>query len=342
MKFRPLMVGGVGMAAAVAFTAAAAGPALAAGGDADTSSINISGNQIAGLVGVFDNQGGLQLAGGQILYGQGNVNPDPMLLARGDIGPVHQSDRAAGDASNSGDASQTRTQSVEQGEGLIQIVGNQVGGLVEVANNQVLGQAAFGQLGVVQANANAPVRVLSPGDNGNVDQGNGARGSASNTGSADQSIATGGTATGALIGIVGNQLAGVVGVNDSQFLMQLAGGQVALLQLNANTPIRVVSPGNNGDVSQHNGAAGDASNAGSATQANSNTTDDGILGLVGVSIAPIPIDNAQLGAQGATGQLGVVQVNIDLPINVLSPGEDGTLTQTNQGDATEGNSGGAA
>jgi hypothetical protein len=338
MRFRPLLAVGVGVSAAVAFTAAAS-PALAAGRNADSSVLDASGNQIAGLVGVFDNQGALQLAGGQILYGQGNVNPDAKLLSRGDIANVGQGNQATGAASNAGAAAQSRSQSVDQGEGLISIVGNQVGGLVEVADNQVLGQGAVGQLGVLQANANAPVRVLAPGDNGNVLQGNGASGTASNAGAAYQGIDRGGVADGTLIGFVGNQLAGVVGVNDDQLVGQLAGGQVGLVQLNTNVPVRVVSPGDNGDVTQGNSAAGAAANAGAAAQDNSNGGDGGLLGLAGVSFAPVSVDDSQLGAQGAAGQLGVIQVNVDLPINVLSPGQDGTLTQTNQGGATESDSG---
>lgn len=341
MRIRPLMAAGMGMAAAVAFTAAAS-PALAASTNSETTVLDVTGNQIAGLVGVFDNQGALQLAGGQILQGQANANPDPRLLTRGDIGDVAQNNRAAGAADNAGSASQSRVQSVDPGsEGLVAIVGNQVGGLVEVANNQVLGQLAVGQLGLVQANANAPVRVASPGNNGNVQQGNGATGTGSNQGSAAQTIAHGGaSADQAVVALVGNQLAGVVGLNDDQLLGQLAGGQIGLIQLNANTPIRVFSPGDNGDVAQHNGAQGNASNSGTAAHS-VDTGNNGLLGLIGNQLAPLGLNDSQVAAQGAVGQAGVIQVNLDLPINVLSTGTNGTLAQSNSGGGSGQNSGDA-
>jgi hypothetical protein len=341
MKFRPVLAAGAGMAAAVAFTAAAS-PALAAEPNSESSSLDVVGNQVAGLVGVFDNQGALQLAGGQILLGQGNLDVGPQVLARGDIADVTQRNRAAGDAANQGQATQSRAQADDPDSvGLISIVGNQVGGLVEVANNEVVGQAAVGQLGVLQGNANAPIRVLSPGTNGDVTQTNGAQGSGSNEGAAQQSIAHGGPAADqSLIGIVGNQLAGVVGINDNQLVGQLAGGQVGLIQLNANTPIRVLSPGDSGDVTQHNGAQGDASNAGTADQSIS-TGEGGLLGLVGQQLAPVGVNDSQVAFQGAAGQAGVLQVNIDLPINVLSAGTEGTLDQSNAGGSSAENSGDA-
>jgi hypothetical protein len=71
------------------------------------------------------------------------------------------------------------------------------------------------------------------------------------------------------------------------------------------------------------------------------TGNNGLLGLIGNQLAPIGLNDSQVAAQGAVGQAGVIQVNLDLPINVLSTGTNGTLAQSNSGGGSGQNSGDA-
>jgi hypothetical protein len=261
VKVRPIAAVGIGMAAAVAF-ASATSPAFAA----SSSLLDASGNQGAGIVGVFDNQAAPQLAGGQLLEGQGNLNPGGRAFTKGDTASVTQLNKAKGDALNLGELGQTINSGGQESNSLIAIVGNQIAGIVGVYDNQGALQLAGGQIGLAQVNANAPIRFVAPGDIGAVRQGNWALGNAQNAGGASQDINHGGTDNNSLIAVVGNQVAGIVGVEDNQVAGQGAVGQVGIAQVNANAPVRVLSPGDNGSVDQYNYAYGYAGNSGSATQ----------------------------------------------------------------------------
>jgi hypothetical protein len=339
MNVRPIAAAGVGMAAAVAF-AAATTPAFAA----SDSLLDVSGNQGAGIVGVFDNQAAPQLAGGQVLMGQGNLNPDGRLLSRGYIDDVTQKNKAKGDAVNLGELGQTINHGGVGDDSLVRVVGNQVAGIVGVYDNQGALQLAGGQVGVLQGNLNAPIRVLAPGDNGDVQQGNWAVGNAQNAGDASQDINHGGTDGNDLIGIVGNQVAGIVGVEDNQVAGQGAIGQVGLAQVNANAPIRVLSPGDNGSVDQYNYAEGNACNQGDVAQTIDHQGSGSSLLNVGGNQASgiVGVGDNQAAGQAAVGQAGVAQGNLNLPINILSPGDDGPVTQTNESYGSAGNAGSAS
>jgi hypothetical protein len=265
MRIRPIAAAGVGMTAAVAFTAAAS-PAFAA----SSSLLDGSGNQGAGIVGVFDNQAAPQLAGGQIIQGQGNLNPDGRALTRGDIDSVMQKNKAGGDAGNDGWASQSINHGGVGDSSLLGVVGNQLVVLwpwaTGIYDNQATGQGAVGQGGFVQGNGNAFLRGLAPGDDGDVWQSNWAEGNGWNNGEADQSINHGGEDRSDLLGIVGNQGSGIASADDNQVAGQGAVGQAGVAQGNLNVPINVLSPGDDGPVNQTNDASGAASNSGSATQ----------------------------------------------------------------------------
>jgi hypothetical protein len=354
MKFRPIVAAGMGIAAAVALSAAAS-PALAAPQDqlldltpqsqsADvlgglTSLLDVSGNQGAVGVGVFDNQGGLQLAGGQVLEGQGNLNPDGRLFSNGDIGTVAQGNRAAGAASDQSLLGQRINLGGTGPGSLLGVIGNQVSGLVNVADNQVGLQGAVGQLGLAQINANAPIRAASAGDNGDVWQTNWAKGSGDNSASATQAVNRGGVGRHDLLGLVGNS-AGLVNVSDNQLVGQLAGGQIGLLQLNVNAPIRVVSPGDNGTAHQSNWAGGEASNDGSASQSidHGGVGSSSLLDLVGNEVGLVDVADQHAGVQLGTGQAAVLQGNVNLPVRVASPGADPAPVQSDSATNSTSNS----
>src|SRR6478735_2774813 len=171
------------------------------------------------------------------------------------------------------------------------------------------------------SNTNISIRVLSPGNDGNVTQANtagssAAAGNASNTSQGSSQTAGGG--------------------NPIQSSTQSAStGQVATaLSLasqygasNTNVPIRVLSPGNDGNVSQTNavGSHAAAGNAAGTSQTGTQTTAGGST--------PIQVsDQSASTGQDATALSDAKQIdpsNTSASVRVLSPGNDGNVSQAN-------------
>ena len=179
------------------------------------------------------------------------------------------------------------------------------------------------------SNTNISIRVLSPGNDGNVTQANTAGSSA-----AAGNLA--GTSQGS------SQTAG--GGNPIQSSTQSAStGQVATaLSLasqygasNTNVPIRVLSPGNDGNVSQTNavGSHAAAGNAAGTSQTGTQTATGG--SSCGCSGGSTPIQTSDQSAstgQDATALSAAKQIdpsNTAVSVRVLSPGNDGNVSQAN-------------
>src|SRR4051794_7786780 len=99
---------------------------------------------------------------------------------------------------------------------------------------------------------------------------------------------------------------------------------------NTNIAIRVLSPGNDGDVTQSNTAAstGTAGNASTTGQASSQTA-----GGSGIQTSQQSAGTDQLAiALSAASQVDPSNVNV--PIRVLSPGNDGNVMQSNTAAST--------
>lgn len=344
MKIRPIVVSGMGLAAAFSLVAASstafadtALPDLGLGQGSQGSLVNVVGNQIGALGNGSSNQVAAQPALGQFLLGQANPSAPVKAFNSGNIGAIAQGNRLQGSAGNQGQAAQSIDQtdtSLPGGGGLIDVVGNQVGGLVNVTDNEAALQAALGQVGILQANVNTPIRVVSYGENGHVTQVNEAQGAAANQGSASQANTSGG-GDGSLVGIVGNSI-GLVEASDNQGVLQGAIGQLGILQLNVNAPVRVLSPGANDGATQVNEAQGSGINKGAVAQNNGGPVGlvGGLLGT-GNQIGLVNVSDEQVGGQGALGQLGVLQVSVNLPVRVLSTGSNGQLTQVNAKQSTQ-------
>ena len=179
------------------------------------------------------------------------------------------------------------------------------------------------------SNTNISIRVLSPGNDGNVTQANtagssAAAGNASNTSQGSSQTAGGG--------------------NPIQSSTQSAStGQVATaLSLasqygasNTNVPIRVLSPGNDGNVSQTNavGSHAAAGNAAGTSQTGTQTAAGG--SSCGCSGGSTPIQTSDQSAstgQDATALSDAKQIdpsNTSVSVRVLSPGNDGNVSQAN-------------
>src|SRR5688572_23910359 len=194
------------------------------------------------------------------------------------------------------------------------------------------GQAAGAQSGASQSqpsNTNISVRVLSPGDNGDVTQSNtvSSNATAANANVTGQSANQ--TQSGSCDCTGGTQAVGQE-ADSSQAATALSYAKQSGAS-NTNIPVRVLSPGDNGDVSQTNSVESDA------TAANINATgqsaEQASAGGSGTQAVGQDADSKQhAGAASAAEQKGAENTNIS--VRVLSPGKDGDVTQSNSVDSS--------
>ncbi len=259
-----------------------------------------------------------------------NRNISVRVLSPGDSGDVSQSNTVNSNAT-AGNANVTK-QSADQTQnsscgcaGGTQAIGQ------ESKNEQAATALSLAtQLGA--SNTNVPVRVLSPGDDGSVRQSNSVDSGATAANlnateqDADQDQAGGGT-----------QAIGQASTSD-----QDAGAASAAEQqgaANTNISVRVLSPGDDGYVSQSNSVDS------SATALNLNGTrqdadqdqggkgSDSCCSSGGTQAIGQESRNSQTaGAFSVAAQQGASNTNI--PVRVLSPGDGGSVRQSNSVDST--------
>jgi len=293
-----------------------------------------SGTQIVGQSADNDQKAGA--LAGTIQEKPSNTNVSVRVLSKGDDGPVTQKNEATSDAKagNLNATKQSADQSQAGGSGL-QVIGQ------AAENDQFAGSAAFtAQLGA--RNDNAPVRVLSPGDGGSVSQSNTASSDADaynvnwTDQSASQTQAGSGRCCGSGIQAIGQLSKSHQGAKALALTLQL--GSKPPCQCgkghefgNSNTPTRVLSPGDDGDVRQANNASSKAkaSNWNWTTQAaeqlqrgQENCRCHG----AGIQAIGQKASGAQFGAAlAATLQLG--DANRWAPERKSSPGDSADLGQ---------------
>ena len=202
------------------------------------------------------------------------------------------------------------------------------------ASGQTAG-AASGASQSQPANQNISVRVLSPGNSGDVTQSNTADSSAT----AGNANLTGQTAEQAQDGSCacagGTQAIGQEA--DSSQAAQALSVATQHGASNTNIPVRVLSDGHDGDVTQTNAVESDA------TAANANGTSQsagqGSAGGSGTQAVGQTADNEQ-GAAAASKAEQSGAKNTNISVRVLSPGNDGTVSQSNSvgSSAAAGNS----
>jgi hypothetical protein len=192
-------------------------------------------------------------------------------------------------------------------------------------------QGAGAQSGASQSqpsNKNVSVRVLSPGDNGDVSQ--------SNTVSSDATAAnanvTGQSADqtqSGSCGCTGGTQATGQEADSSQAATALSYAKQSGAS-NTNIPVRVLSPGDNGDVTQSNSVESDA------TAVNANATgqsaEQAAAGSGTQAIGQDAENKQDAAAASAAEQKGAENTNIS--VRVLSPGNDGKVTQSNSVDSS--------
>jgi hypothetical protein len=177
------------------------------------------------------------------------------------------------------------------------------------------------------SNTNIAIRVLSPGNDGNVSQTN-AAGSSATAGNASNTTQGSGQSAGT---------GGVQSSTQSSTTDQLAGALSTAAQSgasNVNVPIRVLSPGNDGNVSQTNAVGSQAAAGNAATTGQTGTQSAAGGGSCGCS-SSTPIQTSDQSAstdQTAAAASQATQTdpsNTNVSVRVLSPGDDGSVSQTN-------------
>jgi len=273
-----------------------------------------------------------------------NQNISVRVLSPGDDGAVTQSNTSAADAAaaNANAAVQAATQAAPAAGGT-QAVGQD-------AQNTQAADADATSTQVKPTNQNISVRVLSPGDDGSVDQ--------SNTSAAEAVAANANKTAQAAQQVAGGGGGGSQAIGQEASNHQDADADATSVQdhpSNVNVPVRVLSPGDGGDVEQSN----DSSATSAAVNANKTVQkaaqDQGGETPVGdghdAAPAPCGCDPAPCGcdhAQPATGVQAIGQEakshqdanadakskqigakNVNAPVRVLSSGDDGDVSQSN-------------
>jgi hypothetical protein len=309
----------------VASSNAAAGNANGTAQSATQDQAGSGGSQTIGQSASND-QSAAALAG-TVQSHPSNSNISVRVLSPGDDGDVTQSNVAT---SNATAANVNGThQSADQTQG-----GGSDSCKCGSAGSQVIGQAADSKQGALAGsltvqegakNENISVRVLSPGSNGSVSQSNvatsnAAAGNANKTGqSADQTQAGGSCKCGSGTQVIGQSASNLQGAAALSATIQEKPS-------NSNTPIRVLSEGDDGDVSQSNVATSNAIAANLNGTAQS--ADQSQASGPGIQVIGQDAKSGQLALSGAlTAQLGAANENA--PVRVLSPGDGGSVSQTN-------------
>jgi len=258
-----------------------------------------------------------------------NSNISVRVLSKGDDGDVSQTNEATSDAfaGNLNLTGQKAEQAQGGGSG-IQAIGQ------EAKNDQdafALGLTA--QKGA--SNENIPVRVLSGGDSGSVEQAN----VASSDATAANVNLTGQKAEQTQAGDSCKCGSGIQALGQSAKSEQEAAAISATFQekpSNSNTPVRVLSKGDDGDVSQTNEATSDA------LAGNLNLTGQKAEQAQGGGSGIQAIGQSAKSEQGAFALGLTVQKgaeNENTPVRVLSKGDSGSVEQANvaSSDATAAN-----
>jgi len=199
---------------------------------------------------------------------------------------------------------------------------------------------------VKPTNTATSIRVLSPGDGGDVTQSNNATGLAAalNGNKTDQSIeqSQGGAPyepakaeDAKSVSPSGSSYTQIAGQSaDNKQSADADAKAVQIKPSNTATSIRVLSPGDDGDVTQSNNATalGIAANGNETSQSTTQSQSGSGYGSDYAQIAGQEAGNYQKADADATA-VQVKPTNTATSIRVLSPGDDGDVTQSNNATA---------
>jgi hypothetical protein len=231
-----------------------------------------------------------------------------------------QSNGASSDGTSTNAAPTTQTGS-QSGSG---------GGVQSTQQNASTEQGAQAASSAEQdhpSNSNVSVRILSPGDNGDVTQSNGV----SSTAGATNSATTGQTSS------QNGGGSGVQSAIQNAGTEQEANAASSAKQVdpsNSNVSVRILSKGDDGDVTQSNGVSSSATaqNTAPTTQKATQTEDGPSCGCEGSAPSVQAIGQSSWTGQNAYGASSATQVgasNTNYPVRIGSYGDSGDVTQSN-------------
>jgi GTP cyclohydrolase II len=264
-----------------------------------------------------------------------NSNISVRIFSPGDAGSVTQENTSAAESVAANDADTTQTADQSQSGG---------GGEQAVGQEAFTGQEADADAESKQinpSNSNVSVRIHSPGDDGDVSQSNSsdAKAIAHNESDTDQAAEQeqdkGKGKDGCCSG------AGVQAIGQKAETWQDADADAKSVQYNpsnSNIAVRIHSPGDNGDVSQTNSseAKAIADNEADTTQKAEQEQEGGCKcgsDLV-QAVGQKAITDQEADADATSIQKGAKNLNV--PVRIFSPGDDGDVEQTNSSDAFAG------
>ena len=258
-----------------------------------------------------------------------NVNIPVRVLSPGSGGSVHQSN------SSTAVAGAVNLNGTQQHIGQNQAGGGSGPATQAAGQDNSSDQTADSKATSTQtspSNVNIPVRVLSPGNDGSVSQSNDSTAAslAANVNATDQSIGQ----HQAHVGGPAVQAAGQA--NESTQSADAAATSLQDHAVNYNIPVRVLSPGNDGSVDQSNSstAVGVGVNANITGQqiGQNQAGGGGSYGAPYVQAAGQQSASTQDATSTATSKQDH-PANYNIPVRVLSPGDDGAVTQSNDSTA---------
>jgi hypothetical protein len=258
-----------------------------------------------------------------VLSHDGKHGGDDAKEAGGDVTQTNEasSDAAAGNANYTGQTADQEQSgdSCKCGSGGEQLIG-------QSADSEQEAAAIAATVQEHPSNTNVSVRVLSPGSNGAVTQTNEATSNANagNLNVTDQTADQTQTGDSCKCGSGGEQVIGQSAESD-----QKAAALAATVQekpKNTNVSVRVLSPGDDGPVTQTNEASSNAS-AGNLNATNQ-TAGQAQAGSGSQAIG----QSAKNDQTSLAGALTVQKdpSNENISVRVLSPGSNGEVTQTNK------------
>ena len=262
-----------------------------------------------------------------------NQNIDVRIFSPGDAGAVTQtnSSAAAAAAANANATDQSAQQQQGGGSGATQAVGQDATSTQSADSDATSTQTH-------PSNTNIAVRIDSPGNGGKVTQTNSSEAvsEAANLNTTDQS-ATQQHGGGACCATGGTQAIGQKAHNDQDATSEATSTQVK--PSNTNIGVRIGSAGDDGAVNQTN------SSAAAAGALNANTTDQSATQQQGgggaccatggtQAIGQKAHNDQDADASATSTQSGASNVNA--PVRIFSPGNGGSVTQTNASVAAAG------
>ena len=254
-----------------------------------------------------------------------NENISVRVLSPGNDGSVSQSNEASSNAeAGNMNATQQAAGQEQAGSGCCGGAGSQVVGQSADSDQDATALSATQQ--TKPSNSNSSIRVLIPGDGGSVSQSNTASSNAEagNGNWTDQSAEQAQAGASCKCGGAGTQIVGQSAESEQGATALSATQQTK--PSNSNSSVRVLSPGHDGSVSQSNEASSNAE-AGN-TNWTKQAADQGQGAGSGMQVVGQSADNAQSAdALAMTHQEGASNENA--PIRVLSPGDGGSVSQSN-------------